>query len=62
MTEQATGTTWRKSSRSSGAGNCVELSVGTARTAVRDTEDSHRSALTFSAEAFGNFLTRTRSH
>lgn len=61
MTEQAMGATWCKSSRSGGAGNCVELSVGTARTGVRDTKDSHHSALTFSAEAFGNFLTRTRS-
>lgn len=61
MTEQATGATWRKSSRSGGSGNCVELSVGTAHTAVRDTKDSDGEALTFSAAAFGNFLTRTRS-
>lgn len=61
MTEQATGATWRKSSRSSGSGNCVELSIGSTGTAVRDTKDRDGGTLAFSHEAFGGFLSRAKT-
>lgn len=61
MTEQATGATWRKSSRSGGSGNCVELSVGTTSAAVRDTKDRDGGTLAFSTAAFAGFLSAAKA-
>lgn len=61
MTEQVTGATWRKSSRSSGSGNCVELSIAATNTAVRDTKDRDGGTLSFSAKAFAAFLSATKA-
>lgn len=61
MTEQVTGAPWRKSSRSGGSGNCVELSVGTTSTAVRDTKDRTGGTLAFPAAAFGAFRSVTKT-
>ncbi|WP_158881125.1 DUF397 domain-containing protein [Amycolatopsis anabasis] len=48
--------TWRKSSRSSAENACVELSVGQARTSIRDTKNPCGGVLTVDAAAFGAFL------
>lgn len=60
MTEQVTGAAWRKSSRSGGSGNCVELSVGTVNTAVRDTKSRDGGNLTLPAGAFAAFVSVTK--
>ncbi|MFJ5803744.1 DUF397 domain-containing protein [Streptomyces decoyicus] len=47
---------WRKSSHSSGGGNCVEVaSVGSGTVAVRDSKDP-APVVHFSSEAFTLFL------
>lgn len=61
MSAQMRGTAWRKSSRSSGAGNCVELAVGTAYTAVRDAKKRDGGILLLSADAFAAFRSFTQS-
>lgn len=61
MTKQAAGATWRKSSRSGGSGNCVELSVGAADAAIRDTKDRDGGTLRFSSRAFTAFLAATKA-
>ncbi|WP_328381321.1 DUF397 domain-containing protein [Streptomyces sp. NBC_00400] len=48
---------WRKSSYSSGGGNCVEVtSLGPDAVAVRDSKDPAQGSLCFSGTAFATFL------
>lgn len=52
---------WRKSSYSSGGGNCVEVaSVGSGTVAVRDSKNP-APVVHFSSEAFALFLGELRS-
>ncbi|RKT52101.1 DUF397 domain-containing protein [Saccharothrix australiensis] len=48
--------TWRKSSRSSSAAQCVELAVTDRVTGVRDTKNRSGGVLVFKARAFRAFL------
>ncbi|MEV0846357.1 DUF397 domain-containing protein [Streptomyces sp. NPDC049954] len=51
------GVSWRKSSRSGNANNCVEhASLPSGRQAVRDTKDRARGMLLFSADSWQGFL------
>ncbi|WP_149182965.1 DUF397 domain-containing protein [Streptomyces sp. TRM49041] len=48
---------WRRSSRSVGMNNCVEAaSLGTGQLAVRDSKDTGRRPLRFSAAAWESFV------
>ncbi|MEU6331989.1 DUF397 domain-containing protein [Streptomyces sp. NPDC047049] len=48
---------WRKSSYSSGAGNCVEIAcIGSGAVAVRDSKNPDQAPLCFSSTAFATFL------
>jgi hypothetical protein len=48
---------WWRSSRSVGMNNCVEAArLGTARLAVRDSKDTARPPLQFSAAAWTSFV------
>lgn len=49
-----TGVTWRKSSRSQGANNCVEVGRSGSVVGVRDTKD-RRDTLVFSTADWGRF-------
>ena len=51
---------FRKSSRSAGNGNCVEVALGE-DVLVRDSKDPDGPVLAFSAEAFGEFLDGIRA-
>ncbi|WP_393055082.1 DUF397 domain-containing protein [Streptomyces sp. LN549] len=49
---------WRRSSRSTGMNNCVEAApFGSRRLAVRDSKDTSRPPLLFSAAAWTSFVT-----
>jgi hypothetical protein len=50
------GAIWRKSSRSSGAENCVEIALPSGHSAVRDSKNPTGPTLAFSRTAFGAFL------
>jgi hypothetical protein len=47
---------WRKSSYSSGTGNCVEVGGAGGLVAIRDTKQSSGSVLEFGAAAWRDFL------
>ncbi|MEV7470901.1 DUF397 domain-containing protein [Streptomyces kronopolitis] len=48
---------WRKSSYSSGGGNCVEIAcIGSDAVAVRDSKNPGQDPLRFSNTAFAGFL------
>ncbi|MFF8373498.1 DUF397 domain-containing protein [Streptomyces lydicus] len=56
-TDPRTEPTWRKSSYSSGGGNCVEVaSLGAGTVAVRDSKNPAHAPLCFSSTAFATFL------
>lgn len=52
---------WRKSSRSTGGGNCVEVGFATSTVLIRDTKNRHRGAITVSPTAWQSFLTTLKS-
>jgi hypothetical protein len=54
---------WRKSSRSSSAGNaaCVEIALLAERTAIRDSKNPNASALLLPTTAWQNLLTEVRN-
>lgn len=55
-------TNWRKSSRSQGAGACVEISTLRETIGVRDSRNPHKVTLTFTASQWQNFIQqRTRN-
>jgi hypothetical protein len=49
-------TTWRKSTRSSTNGSCVEVRRRDAAVEVRDTKDRTGPVLTFTADAWQSFV------
>lgn len=51
-----TGAAWKKSSRSSGNGNCVEVAILTQAVAVRDTKDRSGPTLIFTPAEWDAFL------
>nr|WP_093417001.1 DUF397 domain-containing protein [Saccharopolyspora flava] len=50
------GTRWRKSSRSSMQGNCVEVAFTGNEVRARDSKSPERAQLAFGASTWGNFL------
>ncbi|KAA2267197.1 DUF397 domain-containing protein [Solihabitans fulvus] len=50
------GVTWRKSSRSGGNNECVELACLATGSAVRDSKAPQAGTLTFDDRKFGSFL------
>ncbi|MFV2020527.1 DUF397 domain-containing protein [Micromonospora sp. LOL_023] len=57
-----TGATWRKSSRSNSAGDCVEVAEGLAGViGVRDSKDPTGPALTISPTNWSAFITATKT-
>lgn len=55
------GTTWRKSSRSSSNGNCVEARRCEPGVQVRDSKDATGPALSFPTAAWQSFIDDTKS-
>lgn len=53
--------TWRKSSRSSAENACVELSVATARTEIRDSKNQAGATLSIPAGTWVGFLARVKA-
>jgi hypothetical protein len=53
---------WRKSSRSNGGGNCVEVAHVENVVAVRDSKDPYGPALIFTPAAWAAFLDGVRLH
>ncbi|MCW3838924.1 DUF397 domain-containing protein [Micromonospora yasonensis] len=57
-----TGAVWRKSSRSSSQGNCVEVAANLpGLVAVRDSKDQHGPALVFTPAGWEAFLRFTKT-
>lgn len=57
-----TGAVWRKSSRSSSQGNCVEVAANLpGLVAVRDSKDQHGPVLVFSPARWEAFLSFTKA-
>jgi hypothetical protein len=52
---------WRKSTRSSGNGNCVEFCDRGVTVAVRDTKDRRGPELQFTATSWSTFMNSTKS-
>lgn len=57
MTPDLSTARWRKSTRSTTGGNCVEVADATTVIAVRDTKDPAGSVLTVTPEAWTAFTT-----
>jgi hypothetical protein len=54
------GTGWRKSSRSNGSGQCVEVGHAPGAVAVRDTKDRDSAVLRFTPEAWRVFAAKVK--
>jgi hypothetical protein len=52
--------TWRRSSRSYGSGNCLEVAAYGARVAVRDSKDVHGAVLRLTPAEWGAFVANVR--
>lgn len=52
---------WRKSSRSGGAQNCVEVARSIERAAIRDTKSRESGTLVFTSGTFQAFLNTLKS-
>ncbi|MET9626302.1 DUF397 domain-containing protein [Lentzea sp. NPDC006480] len=53
--------TWRKSSYTAPDNNCIELAVGEAETAMRDSKDPDGGAFVVRASAWAEFLMQIKS-
>ncbi|GAA2690149.1 MULTISPECIES: DUF397 domain-containing protein [Actinosynnema] len=53
--------TWRKSSYSTGTGNCVEIALTAHTTHVRDSKNPHAGAIAIPAPAWAEFLRATKA-
>jgi hypothetical protein len=51
---------WRKSSRSAGAGACVEIGALGKTIGVRDSKNPEKGTLVFSSDQWGNFIRATK--
>jgi hypothetical protein len=54
-------TKWRKSTRSNGSAQCVEVGQAPARVAVRDTQDRQGPAIAFPSSAWEAFTAAVRA-
>nr|WP_253777990.1 DUF397 domain-containing protein [Goodfellowiella coeruleoviolacea] len=61
MTDGPAAARWRKSSRSAGAQNCVEIAILGDRAAVRDSKKPDHGALVLGAECWAGFLTAVKA-
>ncbi len=59
--DDPTTTRWRKSSRSAGANNCVEIAILGDQAAVRDSKKPDHGALVLGAECWAGFLTAVKA-
>ncbi|WP_436522482.1 DUF397 domain-containing protein [Actinoplanes sp. HUAS TT8] len=55
------GNNWKKSTRSNGSDNCVEARTYQGEVQVRDTKDRTGGTLSFSPEAWADFLSGIRA-
>lgn len=56
-----TSSRWRKSSRSSGSGNCVEVALADTVVGLRDSKDRTGPVLAIAPTAWTSFMTSMRS-